>query len=64
MLILTYALTIISRGLVTIGWDFGIMLFLMLMMEAGVSPMSVLVDSTVAAGSTKVGILPYTHISL
>ena len=55
MLLVTYAGTMISRGLITMPWHFGIMLFLALVMESSVSVMSVLVDATVVAGSTKDG---------
>lgn len=55
MLLLTYALTMISRGLITMDWSYGVMLVLVLIMEAAVSPMSILVDATVVAGSVKDG---------
>lgn len=57
MLLLTYAVTITSRGLITLEWSFGPMLALALVMEAAVAPMSVLVDATVVAGSVKVSVL-------
>lgn len=54
-LLLTYSLTMISRGLIVKGgWSFAIMIVLALIMEAAVSPMGVLVDSTVVSGSVKV----------
>jgi MFS family permease len=56
MLILTYAGTIICRGLITIEhWNFAMMLILTLVMESSVASMSVLVDATVVAGSVKDG---------
>jgi len=58
MLIVTYAIVMISRGLITLPFNFGIMLALALIMEAVVSPMSILVDATVVAGSTKASEYP------
>ena len=55
MLVVTYAGTIICRGLITIEtWNFAMMLILTLVMESSVTSMSVLVDATVVAGSVKV----------
>jgi MFS family permease len=56
MLVVTYAGTIICRGLITIEtWNFAMMLILTLFMESSVTSMSVLVDATVVAGSVKDG---------
>lgn len=54
MLVLTYAVTVTTRGLITLGWSFGPMLALALIMESAVAPMGNLVDATVVAGSVKV----------
>jgi hypothetical protein len=55
MLVATYLVVIVSRGLMTRAWPFGATLGLALTMEAAVSPMGVLVDATVVAGSTNDG---------
>lgn len=57
MLLATHALTVASRGLMTLPFSFGIMLLLALIMECAVSPMGILVDATVVAGSNKVALL-------
>jgi hypothetical protein len=61
MLLATYALTMVSRGMLTLQWSYGMTLFWALVMESAVSPMGILVDATVVAGSTKVS-RPRRHL--